>query len=114
MKTKITTLVCSLIATFVFGQTTTQTTTVTTQLMRLDSTHVMTVTNFLPDERISVQTAPDTQPVTVNLDHAVAYVNGSGNPVSPSSISAGSKVRLEFSGAGPDRVATRVILINPR
>jgi hypothetical protein len=109
-------LTCALIAPLAIAQTTiTRETTITTQteVMRLDSTHLMTVNSIAPGDKISVQTSPDTQPVTVRLDRAIAYVDANGQPISPSSIQPGSRVRLEFSGPGPDRLITRVILVNP-
>jgi hypothetical protein len=105
-------------STLATAQTTTtvtrETVTTTQEIMRLDSTHVLTVKGIAPGETISVQTAPDTNPVTVRLDHAIAYVDADGKPIDPSSINPGSKVRLEFTGPGPDRMVTRVIMINPR
>lgn len=99
------------------AQTTTvtqETVTTTQQIMRLDSTHVLSVKGIAPGEHISVQTSPDTQPVTIKLDHAIAYTDADGKPISPSSIQPGSHVRLEFTGPGPDRMVTRVVLVNPR
>ncbi len=115
MKRVIIAVACALTAPLVMAQTTTVTReTVVQEITRLDSTHVLTVKSVAPGENISVQTAPETNPITIRLDHAVAYVNGDGKPIDPSSINPGSKVRLEFSGPGADRMVTRVIMINPR
>jgi hypothetical protein len=116
MKTIVIILTCAFIAPFAFAQTSTtrETTTTTTQTVAtLDSTHVMAVNAFAPGDKIVVQTSPDTQPVTVALDKGVTYVTADGRAVSPSSIEPGSHVRLEFAGAGANRVVTRVILVNP-
>ena len=107
-------LVCALIAPWAIAQTTITretTTTTVTAVMRLDSTHLLTVKSFAPGDKISVQTSPDTQPVTVRLDRAVSYVAGDGQPISPSSIEPGSHVRLDFLGSGPDRVVTRIVMV---
>ena len=115
-KAIIAALVCAATTPLMLAQTTTTVTreTVVQQIMRLDSTHVLTVKSFAPGDNISVQTAPDTNPITIRLDHAIAYVDADGKPIEPSSISPGSKVRLEFSGPGPDRMVTRVVMVNPR
>ena len=109
----------AVIAPFTIAQTTTttttrETTTTTTAIMALDSTHVLSVTQFAPGDKITVQTAANTQPVTVRLDPGIAYVTESGEAVSPSSIQPGSHVRLEFSGSGPDRMVTRVVFVSAR
>jgi hypothetical protein len=114
MKTIAIILSCAFIAPFAFAQTgTTRETTVTTTqtVATLDSTHVMAVNEFAPGDKIIVQTAPATQPLTVKLDKGVTYVTEDGRPVSPSSIQPGSHVRLEFMGAGASRVVARVILV---
>jgi hypothetical protein len=116
MKTISIILSCAFIAPFAFAQTgTTRETTITTTqtVATLDSTHVMAVNAFAPGDKIVVQTAPATQPVTVRLDKGVTYITEDGREVSPSSIAPGSHVRLEFIGDGANRVATRVILVNP-
>jgi hypothetical protein len=115
MRRTLLTLGCLLIASVAPAQTTVTRETVTTtqtEVMRLDSTHVMTVKGFAPGDKISVQTAPDTQPVTVRLDPAVTYVDAGGQPISSSSIDPGSRVRLLFAGTTPeDRRVTSVILV---
>ena len=116
MKTIAIILSCAFIAPFAFAQTgTTRETTITTTqtVATLDSTHVMAVNAFAPGDKIVVQTAPATQPLTVRLDKGVTYVTENGRGVSPSSIQPGSHVRLEFVGEGANRVVTRVILVNP-
>jgi hypothetical protein len=116
MKTIAIILSCAFIAPFAFAQTgTTRETTVTTtqSVATLDSTHVMAVNSFAPGDKIVVQTATATQPMTVRLDKGVTYVTEDGRGVSPSSIEPGSHVRLEFVGDGANRVVTRVILVNP-
>ena len=67
MKVKLMALACGLIAPLAFAQTTTVTreTTTVQEIARLDSTHVMTVKGFAPGESISIQTSPDTNPVTI-------------------------------------------------
>src|SRR5262249_55958848 len=115
MKTIAIILSCSFIAPFALAQTgTTRETTITTTqtVATLDSTHVMAVNAFVPGDKIVVQTAPATRPVTVRLDKGVAYVTEDGRGVSPSFIEPGSHVRLEFVGDGANRVVTRVILVN--
>src|SRR5207237_5790423 len=87
--------------------------TTTQTVATLDSTHVMAVNAFAPGDKIVVQTAPATQPLTVRLDKGVTYVTENGRGISPSSIEPGSHVRLEFIGEGANRVVTRVILVNP-
>jgi len=118
MKTIAIILSCAFIAPFAFAQTgtTRETTTITTTqtVATLDSTHVMSVNAFAPGDKIVIQTAPATQPITVRLDKGVTYVTEDGRAVSPSSIAPGSHVRLEFIGDGVDRVVTRVILVNPQ
>src|SRR5947209_3720203 len=116
MKVKLMALACGLIAPLAFAQTTTVTreTTTVQEIARLDSTHVMTVKGFAPGENISIQTSPDTNPVTIRLDHAIAYTDGDGQPISPSSIQPGSHVRLEFVGTGPDRMVSRIVMVNPK
>jgi hypothetical protein len=108
-------LSCALITCTTLAQTTTvtheTTTTTTTELMKLDSTHVLTVTNFAPGDKITVQTAPATQPIAVKLDRGVTYVEQGGKPISPSSIRPGSHVRLDFLDVNGDRLATRVVLL---
>ena len=116
MKTIAIILSCAFIAPFAFAQTrvTRETTVTTTQTVAtLDSTHVMAVNTFAPGDKIVVQTASATQPVTVRLDKGVTYVTEDGQGVSPSSIQPGSHVRLEFIGDDANRVVTRVILVNP-
>src|SRR5437764_8054159 len=79
MKTIAIILSCAFIAPFAFAQTgiTRETTITTTQTVAtLDSTHVMAVNAFAPGDKIVVQTAPATQPMTVRLDKGVSYVNG--------------------------------------
>jgi hypothetical protein len=117
MKTTAIILSCAFIAPFAFAQTgTTRETTVTTTqtVATLDSTHMMIVNAFAPGDKIVVQTAPATQPLTVKLDKGVTYVTEHGREVSPSSIAPGSHVRLEFVGDGANRVVTRVILVTPQ
>jgi hypothetical protein len=119
MKIRTIAIACALIGPLAIAQTTTtvtQETVTTTQkmIMGLDSTHVMVVKSFAPGDKISVETAPDTNPLTIRLDHAIAYVDTNGNPISPSSIDPGAKVRLEFTGPGPDRMVVRVVLVSPR
>jgi hypothetical protein len=116
MKTIAIILSCAFIAPFAFAQTGTtgETTVTTTQTVAtLDSTHVMAVNAFAPGDKIVIQTAPATQPLTVRLDKGVTYVTEDGRGISPSSITPGSHVRLEFVGDGANRVATRVILVHP-
>jgi hypothetical protein len=116
MKTIAIILSCAFITPFAFAQTgtTRETTTTTTQTVTtVDSTHVMAVNVFAPGDKIVVQTAPATQPVTIRLGKDVTYVTKDGQGVSPSSIRPGSNVRLEFVGDGANRVVTRVILVNP-
>ena len=116
MKTIAIILSCAFIAPFAFAQTgTTRETTITTTqtVATLDSTHVMAVNTFAPGDKIVVQTAPATQPMTVRLDKGVSYVNEHGRLISPRSIQPGSHVRLEFIGDGANRVVTRVILVHP-
>ena len=116
MKTIAIIFSCAFIAPFAFAQTgTTRETTITTTqtVATLDSTHVMAVNAFAPGDKIIVQTATATQPVTVRLDKGVSYVNGHGRLISPRSIQPGSHVRLEFVGDDANRVVTRVILVNP-
>jgi len=116
MKTIAIILSCAFIAPFAFAQThiTRETTITTTQTVAtLDSTHVMAVNTFAPGDKIVVQTAPATQPMTVRLDKGVSYVNEHGRLISPRSIQPGSHVRLEFVGDDANRVVTRVILVNP-
>jgi hypothetical protein len=117
MKTIAIILSCAFIAPFAFAQTgiTREPTTITTTqtVAALDSTHVMAVNAFAPGDKIVVQTAPATQPVTVRLDKGVSYVNEHGRLISPRSIQPGSHVRLEFVGDDANRVVTRVILVNP-
>src|SRR5437868_13260653 len=116
MKTIAIILSCAFIAPFAFAQTgTTRETTITTTkpVTTLDSPQVMAVNAFAPGDKIVVQTAPATQPLTVRLDKGVTYVTENGRGVSPSSIEPGSHVRLEFVGEGANRVVTRVILVNP-
>jgi hypothetical protein len=115
MKTIAIILSCAFIAPFAFAQTgTTRETTITTTqtVATLDSTHVMAVNAFAPGDKIVVQTAPATQPLTIRLGKGVTYVTADGREVSPSSIQPGSHVRLEFVGDGANRVVTRVILVN--
>jgi hypothetical protein len=112
--TTLTALACALIAPLAFAQTIITRELITTQtIATLDSTHVMSVNNIAPGEKIVVQTSPDTQPVTVALDKGVTYVTATGRPIDPSSIRPGSRVRLEFAGAGPGRGVTRVVMVNP-
>jgi len=116
MKTIAIILSCAFIAPFAFAQTSTtrETTITTTQTVAtLDSTHVMAVNAFAPGDKIVVQTALATQPLTVRLDKGVTYVTENGRGISPSSIEPGSHVRLEFIGEGANRVDTRVTLVNP-
>ena len=116
MKTIAIILSCAFVAPFAFAQTGTmrETTITTTQTVAtLDSTHEMAVNAFAPGDKIVVQTAPATQPLTVRLDKGVTYVTENGRGISPSSIEPGSHVRLEFIGEGANRVVTRVILVNP-
>ena len=117
MKTIAVLLSCAFIAPFASAQTgTTRETTVTTTqtVATLDSTHVMAVNTFAPGDKIVVQTATATQPMTVKLDKGVTYVTGDGRAINPDSIKPGSHVRLEFVGDGANRVVTRVILVNPQ
>jgi len=117
MKTIAIILGCAFIVPFALAQTgTTRETTVTTTqtVATLDSTHVMAVNAFAPGDKIVVQTAPATQPMTVRLDKGVTYVSEDGREISPSSIAPGSHVRLEFIGDGANRVVTRVILVTPQ
>jgi len=132
MRPKTIAFACALVAPLALGQvstTTTETststqptttvtrettTTTTEEIMRLDSTHLLTVKSFAPGDKIAVQTSPDTNPVTIRLDHAISYVDGSGAPISPSSIQPGSHVRLEFAGSGPDRLVIRIVMVNPK
>ena len=116
MKTIAIILSCAFIAPLAFAQTGTarETTVTTTQTVAtLDSTHVMAVNAFAPGDKIVVQTAPATQPLTIKLDKGVTYVGEDGRAVSASSIQPGSHVRLEFVGDGANRVVTRVILVTP-
>ena len=115
MTRRIIILACALMSPLAIAQTTItrETTTTQTEVMRLDSTHIMTVVSFAPGDKISVQTAPSTQPVTVRLDRAIACVAADGKPISPSSIQPGSRVRLEFSGPAADRTVTRVVVLAP-
>jgi len=116
MKTIAIILGCAFIGPFAFAQTaTTRETTITTTqtVATLDSTHVMAVNAFAPGDKIVIQTASATQPMTVRLDKSVSYVNEHGRLISPRSIQPGSHVRLEFVGDGANRVVTRVILVNP-
>ena len=117
MKTTAFTLTCAFIASFALAQTGTRGTTVTTTtqtVATLDSTHVMAVNVFAPGDKIVVQTAPATQPMTVKLDKGVTYVTEGGQAISPSSIQPGSHVRLEFVGEGGNRVVPRVVLVHPQ
>ena len=115
MKTIAIILSCAFIAPFAFAQTRiTRETTTTQTVATLDSTHVMAVNVFAPGDKIVVQTAPATQPITVRLDKGVSYVNEHGHLISPRSIQPGSHVRLEFIGDGANRVVTRVILVHPQ
>jgi hypothetical protein len=117
MKTIAIILTCAFIAPFAFAQTgtiTRETVTTTQTVATLDSTHVMAVNAFAPGDKIVVQTAPATQPMTVRLGKAVSYVTEHGRAISPSSIQPGSHVRLEFIGDGVNRVVTRVVLVHPQ
>ena len=105
-------LACVLIAPLAFAQTTvTRETTTITKVSQLNSTHMLTVRNFAPGDKITVETAPNTNPLAIRLDKAVTYVRANGEPVDPSSIQAGSRVRLEFLGTGEDRTVVRVVLL---
>jgi hypothetical protein len=115
MKTIAIILSCAFIAPFAFAQTriTRETTITTTQTVAtLDSTHVMAVNAFAPGNKIVVQTAPATQPMTVRLDKGVSYVNEHGRLISPRSIQPGSHIRHEFTGDDANRAVTRVILVH--
>ena len=108
-------LACALMASAVTAQTTvTETTTTVTKVEQLDTTHLLTVNNFAPGDKISVQTAPQTRPLTIRLANPIAYTNENGEPISTSSIQPGSHVRLEFSGSGPDRMVTRVVFVSAK
>src|SRR5437868_6009463 len=110
MKKSIIALGCALIAPLAFAQTsatTEQTTTTTAPTTTTESTTYSTgtVTTYEPGKTIVVR-GPE-GPVSFALGTAARVVDGAGKVVT-APLRAGQKVRVYYSGTGPQRVVERV------
>jgi hypothetical protein len=106
MRQKLIVFACVAITPLAFAQTsaTDRSTTGEPATAVRPTAQIVTVTDFIPGQSIRVTSANNTQPVTYKLAKDVSYVDNTGRTVDPSSIRPGTRVQVEMTGQGVDRV----------
>jgi hypothetical protein len=106
MRQKLIAFACVAITPLAFGQTSVADQSGTGQpaTAAVPTAQIVTVTSFTPGQSIRVSAASNAQPVTYKLAKEVSYVDTTGRTVDPSTIRPGTRVQVEMSGQGVDRV----------
>ena len=113
MKKIITALVCSMIASYAFAQTSTTTTEESTTTKPTTTTETSTtytagtVTTYEPGKTVVVRS--DQGPVSFALGTAARVVDSAGKVVT-APLRAGQKVRVYYTGPTDSRVVERVVV----
>jgi hypothetical protein len=112
MKEKLIAFACAAIAPLAFAQTsaTDRSNTGEPSTAVAPLAQVVTVAAFIPGQSIRVSSSNIAQPVTYKLAKDVSYVDTTGKAVDPSVIGPGTRVQVEMSGQGVDRVT----VVQPR
>ena len=119
MKSKIIALACAAIAPLAFAQTTQTgagpTSTGERDIGAAPVGEISSVNEFTPGKSIKVtRSGAGTQPVVYRLAPNVRYVSENGSPIDPSDIQAGTRVRLDMTGAGAGLTVDRVVVIQAK
>lgn len=119
MKSKIIALACVAIAPLAFAQITQTgagpTSTGERDIGAAPVGEISSVNEITPGKSIKVtRSGAGTQPVVYTLAPNVRYVSENGSPIDPSDIQAGTRVRLDMTGAGAGLTVDRIVVIQAK